>query len=160
MPRDEQHRADAMLRGLVGGGRSRLSLSAAMRARDVSRLTEEDLAWAEETVVLRHAHPAPPASEPAAEEQPQPPRDAPTAPLSRPGRRRADARARDGDENRGSNGTDGSEGSDGRSARGGQTGRAGRSRRGASRRGGQDADRSGQDADVDGDTPGSSPERS
>lgn len=150
MPRDEQHRADAMLRGLVGGGRSRLSLSAAMRARDVSRLTEEDLAWAEETVVLRHAHPAQPASEPAAEEQPQPPREAPTAPLSRPGRRRADARARDGDENGGGNGTGGS---DGRSARGGQTGRAGRSRRGASRRGGQDAD-------VDGDTPGSSPERS
>ncbi|MCK9904135.1 hypothetical protein CC117_17150 [Parafrankia colletiae] len=129
MPRDEQHRADAMLRGLVGGGRSRLSLSAAMRARDVSRLAEEDLAWAEETVVLRHAHPAQPASEPAAEEQPQPPREPPTAPLSRPGRRRADARA-------------------------------GRSRRGAPRPGGQDPDRGGQDADVDGDTPGSSPERS
>ncbi|WP_128423098.1 hypothetical protein [Frankia sp. EI5c] len=57
MPREDQHRTDAMLRGLVGPGRSRLSLSAAMRARDVARVTEADLAWAEETVVLRHAHP-------------------------------------------------------------------------------------------------------
>jgi hypothetical protein len=44
---------DSTLRNLVGGGRSRVSRSAAMRARDVARPTEDDLAEAERTVVLR-----------------------------------------------------------------------------------------------------------
>ncbi|MFG1921501.1 hypothetical protein [Cryptosporangium sp. NPDC048952] len=43
---------DKVLRGLVGAGPSQLSLGAAMRARDASRPTDEDLAEAEESVVL------------------------------------------------------------------------------------------------------------
>jgi hypothetical protein len=78
MPRDDQHRADAMLRGLVGPGRSRLSLSAAMRARDVARPTEADLAWAEENVVLRHAY---------TQSRPEPPGEK-AAPAAGPTRRR------------------------------------------------------------------------
>ncbi|MFI7209608.1 hypothetical protein ACIBP4_08580 [Micromonospora maritima] len=40
------------LRGLVGSGSSQVSVTAAMRARDAARPTEDDLAEAEERVVL------------------------------------------------------------------------------------------------------------
>ncbi|SNQ47583.1 conserved hypothetical protein [Frankia canadensis] len=51
---------DGQLRGLIGAGRSRLPPTSAMRARDVDRPTEADLADAERTVVLRRGpHPAP-----------------------------------------------------------------------------------------------------
>ncbi|MFG1676957.1 hypothetical protein [Micromonospora sp. NPDC049282] len=40
------------LRGLVGSGSSQVSVTAAMRARDAARPTEDDLAQAEERVVL------------------------------------------------------------------------------------------------------------
>jgi hypothetical protein len=44
---------DGALRGLVGAGRTRLSLSAAMRARDVARPDADDLAEAERVVAAR-----------------------------------------------------------------------------------------------------------
>jgi hypothetical protein len=44
--------ADKVLRGLVGAGPSQLRLDAAMRARDASRPTGDDLAEAEETLVI------------------------------------------------------------------------------------------------------------
>ncbi|MDG4805751.1 hypothetical protein O7634_03155 [Micromonospora sp. WMMD1120] len=40
------------LRGLVGSGSSQVGLSAALRARDAARPTEEDLAEAEDRVVI------------------------------------------------------------------------------------------------------------
>jgi hypothetical protein len=43
--------------GLVGAGNSRVGISGAMRARDVSRLRPEDLAEAEREVRIRHASP-------------------------------------------------------------------------------------------------------
>jgi hypothetical protein len=43
--------------GLVGAGNSRVGISGAMRARDVSRLRPEDLAEAEREVRIRHAAP-------------------------------------------------------------------------------------------------------
>ncbi|MEU2666639.1 hypothetical protein [Micromonospora sp. NBC_01740] len=48
-PGDE---GDRGLRGLVGPGSSQVSVTAAMRARDASRPTDEDLAAAEERVVI------------------------------------------------------------------------------------------------------------
>jgi hypothetical protein len=49
--RDDQQRDDQQiergLRGLVGGGSSQVSVSAAMRARDAARPTEADLAAAD-----------------------------------------------------------------------------------------------------------------
>ncbi|MCK9876328.1 hypothetical protein MXD59_11165 [Frankia sp. Ag45/Mut15] len=44
---------DAPLRGLVGSGRTHLPPLVAMRARDVAQPTDEDLAEAERTLVLR-----------------------------------------------------------------------------------------------------------
>ena len=44
------------LHGIVGAGGSRVSLEAAMRAREVSAPTPEDLAAAEQAVVLRRAY--------------------------------------------------------------------------------------------------------
>jgi hypothetical protein len=40
------------LRGLVGGGSSQVSVTAAMRARDAARPTEEDIATAETDLVI------------------------------------------------------------------------------------------------------------
>ncbi|MGC5033154.1 hypothetical protein [Micromonospora sp. DT229] len=40
------------LRGLVGSGSSQVSVTAAMRARDAARPTEEDLATAEAEIVI------------------------------------------------------------------------------------------------------------
>jgi hypothetical protein len=49
------------LRDLVGAGRSQLGVSAALRGRDLNRPTDEDLAEAEETLVIvrRHWQPTP-----------------------------------------------------------------------------------------------------
>ncbi|ONH33091.1 hypothetical protein BL253_02615 [Pseudofrankia asymbiotica] len=44
---------DGALRGLVGAGRSKLSLSAAMRARDVARPDADDVARAERAIAER-----------------------------------------------------------------------------------------------------------
>jgi hypothetical protein len=46
------HELERGLRGLIGPGASQISLSAAMRARDAARPTEEDLARAEETLEI------------------------------------------------------------------------------------------------------------
>ncbi|MFG2108287.1 hypothetical protein FXF50_21850 [Micromonospora sp. AP08] len=48
-PADEGERG---LRGLVGSGSSQVSVTAALRARDAARPTEEDLAEAEARVVI------------------------------------------------------------------------------------------------------------
>jgi hypothetical protein len=50
---------DATLRGLVGAGRSRLTPTVAMRARDVAQPDEADLAAAERELVIRRARPRP-----------------------------------------------------------------------------------------------------
>ena len=53
----EPTQIDRTLRGLVGSGPSQLSLEAALRARDASRPTPEDLAEAEaEVVVVRRQY--------------------------------------------------------------------------------------------------------
>lgn len=53
--------AERGLHDLVGGGKSQLGVSAAVRGRDVNRPTEEDIAEAERDVeiVRRHWQPAP-----------------------------------------------------------------------------------------------------
>ncbi|EXG80345.1 hypothetical protein [Cryptosporangium arvum] len=51
-PRPEQPSDDKVLRGLVGAGPSQLSTHAALRARDASQPTDEDLAEAERDLVL------------------------------------------------------------------------------------------------------------
>lgn len=68
------------LAGIVGGGASRVGISAAMRARDVSRPRPGDIAAAEQDLDLRgHApHRASPASVP-----PHPP-VVPALPLDQP----------------------------------------------------------------------------
>ena len=50
---------ESALRGLVAPGPSQLSVSAAMRARDALRLSDEELESAEERVVVKHAAPRP-----------------------------------------------------------------------------------------------------
>lgn len=47
------------LRGLVGGGSSQVSVAAALRARDAARPTEDDLARAEEELIVVRRHWAP-----------------------------------------------------------------------------------------------------
>jgi hypothetical protein len=46
----DDHEVERGLRGLIGPGASQVSVTAAMRARDAARPTEEDLARAEETL--------------------------------------------------------------------------------------------------------------
>jgi hypothetical protein len=58
-PRDPGERG---LRDIVGAGRSQLGISGALRGRDVNRPTEDDLAEAEERVVIVRRHWAPPSS--------------------------------------------------------------------------------------------------
>jgi hypothetical protein len=53
------------LRELVGGGKSQLGVSGALRGRDVNRPTPADLAEAEERVVLVRRHWTPPPARPA-----------------------------------------------------------------------------------------------
>ncbi|GGM18384.1 MULTISPECIES: hypothetical protein [Micromonospora] len=48
----EERDGDRGLRGLVGSGSSQVGLGAALRARDAARPTDEDLARAEERVVV------------------------------------------------------------------------------------------------------------
>lgn len=48
----EEREAERGLRGLVGAGASQVGISAALRARDAARPTEEDLADAERRVVV------------------------------------------------------------------------------------------------------------
>jgi hypothetical protein len=44
------------LRGLVGGGSTQVSVAAALRARDAARPTEDDLARAEEELIVVRRH--------------------------------------------------------------------------------------------------------
>jgi hypothetical protein len=48
------------LRGLVGAGPTQVSVSAALRARDASRPTDEDLAAAEAELTIVRRHYVPP----------------------------------------------------------------------------------------------------
>jgi hypothetical protein len=70
--------ADGQLRGLVGAGRSRLPPASAMRARDVDQPTEEDVAEAERTLVLRRGQRS------ASRGEDRPPTSTSTASHSRP----------------------------------------------------------------------------
>lgn len=56
----EDRELERGLRGLVGGGGSQLTISAALRARDASRPSAADLAEAEERVVLVRRNWVPP----------------------------------------------------------------------------------------------------
>lgn len=61
VPKPQQPADDERaLRGLVGAGESQLSVAAAMRARDASRPTDDDLAAAERDVVVVHRNHVPP----------------------------------------------------------------------------------------------------
>ena len=53
---------DRALREIVGGGSSQLGVSAALRARDVNRPTDDDLAEAERDTVIVRRHWKPPAT--------------------------------------------------------------------------------------------------
>lgn len=61
---DATDRQEGGLSNLIGSGRSRVGVAGAMRARDVSRPSEQDLAAAEREVVVRRtrgdAPPTPP----------------------------------------------------------------------------------------------------
>ncbi|MBB5869852.1 hypothetical protein F4553_003231 [Allocatelliglobosispora scoriae] len=52
----DERDAERGLRGLVGAGSTQVSVSAAMRARDAARPTAEDLARAEEELVIVRRH--------------------------------------------------------------------------------------------------------
>jgi hypothetical protein len=56
-----QRNNERMLRELVGGGASQVGVSGALRARDVNRPTEEDLAEAERNLVIVRRNWKPPA---------------------------------------------------------------------------------------------------
>ncbi len=58
----EERETERGLRGLVGGGSSQIKTTAAMRARDATRPTEEDLSRAEAnlTIIRRGWKPPPP----------------------------------------------------------------------------------------------------
>jgi hypothetical protein len=51
-PAGEETSSERGLRGLVGGGSSQVSVTAALRARDAARPTEDDLAAAEANLVI------------------------------------------------------------------------------------------------------------
>ena len=51
-PADEDREADRGLRGLVGSRTSQVSVTAALRARDAARPTDDDLAEAEQRLVI------------------------------------------------------------------------------------------------------------
>ena len=51
---DREDRDERSLRGLIGGGSSQVNVRAAMRARDASRPSDEDLADAEATLAIVH----------------------------------------------------------------------------------------------------------
>ena len=60
-PRQSRDSGERGLADLVGGGRSQLGVSGALRGRDVNRPTEDDLAEAERDIVIvrRNWKPAP-----------------------------------------------------------------------------------------------------
>jgi hypothetical protein len=60
-PRQSRDPAERGLADLVGGGRSQLGVSGALRGRDVNRPTEDDMAEAERDIVIvrRNWKPAP-----------------------------------------------------------------------------------------------------
>jgi hypothetical protein len=62
---DVTARPDRALTDLVGAGRSQVGPEGALRARDVNRPTDEELAAAEDEVVIVRRHWTPPASPPA-----------------------------------------------------------------------------------------------
>jgi hypothetical protein len=64
-PRPNRDPAERSLRDLVGAGRSQVGVHGALRARDVNRPTEEDLAEAEADVTIVRRHWTPPADRPA-----------------------------------------------------------------------------------------------
>ena len=51
---DREDRDERSLRGLIGGGSSQVNVRAAMRARDASRPSDDDLADAEATLAIVH----------------------------------------------------------------------------------------------------------
>jgi len=53
---NEQPQSERGLRGLVGGGSSQVSVSAALRARDAARPSAEDVTHAEEHLVIVRRH--------------------------------------------------------------------------------------------------------
>ncbi len=62
-PGPEEKEVERGLRGLVGGGSSQVGVRAAMRARDATRPTDEELAAAEaELTIVRRGWVPPPAS--------------------------------------------------------------------------------------------------
>ena len=60
--RDRGGDGESGLRGIVGAGPSRVGISGSLRARDVARPTDEDLARAETDVVLVRRNYRPPGS--------------------------------------------------------------------------------------------------
>lgn len=61
-PKKRAESGDRALRDIVGGGSSQLGAGAALRARDVNRPTDEDLAEAERDTVIVRRHWKPPAT--------------------------------------------------------------------------------------------------
>ena len=55
-PRPHRDSAERGLRDLIGAGKSQLGVSGALRGRDVNRPDAEDLAEAEENVVIVRRH--------------------------------------------------------------------------------------------------------
>jgi hypothetical protein len=64
-PRPNRDPAERSLRDLVGAGRSQVGITGALRARDVNRPTDEDLAEAEANLTIVRRHWTPPADRPA-----------------------------------------------------------------------------------------------
>lgn len=58
--RPDAAREERALRDLVGGGRSQVGVSGALRARDVNRPTDDDLAQAERDLVIVRRNWTPP----------------------------------------------------------------------------------------------------
>ena len=56
---DSTERREGGLASLIGAGRSRVGVGGAMRARDVSRPSADDLAAAEQEVVVKRSRPDP-----------------------------------------------------------------------------------------------------
>ncbi|MGZ4617276.1 MAG: hypothetical protein ACXV3F_00825 [Frankiaceae bacterium] len=54
---DATERREGGLSSLIGAGRSRVGVGGAMRARDVSRPSKEDMAAAEREVVVKRSRP-------------------------------------------------------------------------------------------------------
>jgi len=57
---DEERETDRGLRGLIGSGTSQVSVTAALRARDAARPTDEEIAEAEQRLVIVRRNWVPP----------------------------------------------------------------------------------------------------